>query len=159
MALGEELRALMRSFPSGVAVVTVSAGAERAGLTVGSLVWLSLEPPLVGVAINRESPFHELLRAAEGFAVSLLSAGQEGLAQHFARSGMPPAVRWQGIRTRPGPLLGAPLLEGALGWIEAHRSAEHEAGSHTFFVGEALGLERGPGAGALAYRDGRYHPL
>ena len=45
---GDELRALLRGFPAGVAVLTVDAEGERLGLTVGTVVSLSLEPPLVG---------------------------------------------------------------------------------------------------------------
>ena len=103
----------MRRFPAGVAVVTVDADGERLGLTVGTLVSLSVEPPLVGISIARAAALHELLREAGGFAVSLLAAGQEAVAQHFAR-GVPPIAHWHGIEFREGKH-GAPLLEGALG--------------------------------------------
>src|SRR6059058_525815 len=66
MLAGEELRALMRRFPAGVAVVTVDLEGQRVGLTVASLVSLSLEPPLVGVAVRRGAALHELLRDAAG---------------------------------------------------------------------------------------------
>ena len=69
----------MRRFPHGVAVLTVDAEGERLGLTVGSLVSLSLEPPLVGLAISRQAAMHELLRAAGGFALSLLAQALERL--------------------------------------------------------------------------------
>src|SRR4029450_6055552 len=106
----------MRRFPTGVAVVTVDLEGERLGLTLSSLVSLSLEPPLVGVSIAHEAAMHELLHQAEGFAVNLLAGGQEWLAQHFAR-GVPPIAMWHGIATREGAA-GAPLLVGALGWLE-----------------------------------------
>ena len=61
---GEELRALMSGVPSSVAVITVDANGQRLGLTVGSLVALSLEPPLVAIAVSRQSAMHELLREA-----------------------------------------------------------------------------------------------
>src|ERR671937_539745 len=86
----------MGRFPAGVAVVTVDAGGQRVGLTVASLVSLSLEPPLVGVAVRRDAALHELLRDAGAFAVSMLAAGQERLAQHFAR-GVPPIALWEGV--------------------------------------------------------------
>ena len=92
----------MRRFPSGVAVVTVDANGQRLGLTVSSLMTLSLEPPLVGVAVAREAALHELLRDAGGFAVSLLAQGQEWLAQHFAR-GVPPIAMWRDVATADGP--------------------------------------------------------
>src|SRR5438876_1426451 len=137
----------MRRFPAGVAVVTVDAHGERLGLTVGSLVSLSLEPPLVGVAISRQAAMHELLRREGGFAISVLAAGQEPLAQHFAR-GVPPIALWHGIATRD-EAAGAPLLAGALGWIECRTLAEYDAGDHTLFVGEVLSVELGEPAPPL----------
>jgi flavin reductase (DIM6/NTAB) family NADH-FMN oxidoreductase RutF len=144
---GDELKALMREVPQTVSVVTVNASGQMAGLTIVSLVSLSLEPPLVGIAVRRHAALHELLREAGAFAVSILAAGQEALAQHFAR-GVPPIILWQGIETRTGDL-GAPLLEGALGWIECRVASEHPTGDHTFFVGEVTSATRGPAREAL----------
>ena len=94
----------MGRFPAGVAVVTVDLRGQRAGLTVASLVSLSLEPPLVGFAVRRDAALHELLRDSGELAISLLAAGQEALAQHFAR-GVPPIALWTVNRParRPGP--------------------------------------------------------
>jgi flavin reductase (DIM6/NTAB) family NADH-FMN oxidoreductase RutF len=147
----------MRRFPAGVAVLTVDVEGERLGLTVGSLVSLSLEPPLVGVAVSRQAAMHELLRRADSFALSLLAAGQEDIAQHFAR-GVPPIALWHGVATRPGAA-GAPLLEGALGWLECRTAAEHEAGDHTLFVGEVLGVEQGAPTAPLVHLDQAYRSL
>jgi flavin reductase len=144
----------MRGFPAGVAVLTVDADGERLGLTVGSVVSLSLEPPLVGVAVSRQAAMHELLRGAGGFALSLLAGDQAEVAQHFAR-GVPPFAHWHGIATREGAA-GAPLLEGALGWLECRLADEHEAGDHTLFVGEVLSVEAGRPAPGLVYVGQRY---
>ena len=151
---GDELGALMRELPHPVSVVTVDAGGQKAGLTVVSLVSLSLEPPLVGVAVRRQAALHELMREAGAFAVSILAAEQEGLAQHFAR-GVPPIALWHGIETRDGDL-GAPLLEGALGWLECRLASEHPTGDHTFFVGEVVAAARGPGRETLVHHRQEY---
>jgi flavin reductase (DIM6/NTAB) family NADH-FMN oxidoreductase RutF len=147
----------MRGFPSGVAVVTVDLEGERLGLTVGSVVSLSLDPPLVGVSISRQAAMHELLRGAGGFALSILAGDQQSVAQHFAR-GVPPFAHWHGIATREGAA-GAPLLDGALGWLECRLEAEYPAGDHTLFVGEVLSVEAGRQAPALVYVSGRYESL
>jgi flavin reductase (DIM6/NTAB) family NADH-FMN oxidoreductase RutF len=152
-----ELRTLMRRFPHGVAVLTVDAEGERLGLTVGSLVSLSLEPPLVGVAISRQAAMHELLRRAGGFALSLLAGGQDRLAQHFAR-GVPPIALWEGIAGREGAS-GAPLLDGALGWLECRLALELETGDHTFFVGEVLSVELGQPAPPLLHYESGFRSL
>src|SRR2546426_4981711 len=91
----------MARFPHSVVVVTVSANDHRLGLTVGSLVSLSLDPPLVGFAVSRSAAMHELLREAGGCAISVLAAGQDWLAQHFAR-GVPPIAMWHGVATEHG---------------------------------------------------------
>jgi flavin reductase (DIM6/NTAB) family NADH-FMN oxidoreductase RutF len=144
----------MREVPAPVAVVTVTAGGQSAGLTVDSFVSLSLEPPLVGIALGRHAALHELLREAGAFGLSILAEGQEHLAQHFAR-GVPPIGLWTGIETRDGEL-SAPLIMGALGWVECRLAAEHPAGDHTFFVGDVVSATRGPGRKALVHLRGKY---
>jgi 3-hydroxy-9,10-secoandrosta-1,3,5(10)-triene-9,17-dione monooxygenase reductase component len=140
----DELRAVMGRFPAGVAVVTVSVRGQRTGLTVASLVSLSLEPPLVGFAVRRDAALHELLREAGRVAVSMLAAGQEAAAQHFAR-GVPPIALWAGITLRDGAPEDPPELEGAIGWLRCAIRAEHETGDHTFFVAEVEHAELAPG--------------
>jgi flavin reductase len=135
-------------------VLTVDAAGQRLGLTVSAVVALSLEPPLVGVSVSRQSAMHELLREAGGFALSLLAGDQESVAQHFAR-GVPPFAHWHGIATRPAAE-GAPLIEGALGWLECRVDAEHHTGDHTLFVGEVLAAEQGRTGAPLVYLDRRY---
>jgi flavin reductase (DIM6/NTAB) family NADH-FMN oxidoreductase RutF len=141
--------------PTGVAVLTVDARGQRVGLTVATLVSLSFEPPLVGVAIARQAAIHELLREAGTCALSVLMADQRELADHFAR-GVPPIAMWQGVATRDG-LNGAPLLEGALGWLECSVVDELATGSHTFFVCNVDYAEPGTGGAPLLRLDGVYH--
>ena len=153
---GERLRAVMRSFPSGVAVATVDVDGERVGLTLSSLVSLSLDPPLVGIAVRRDAALHELLRRAGVFALSLLSAGQEALAQHFAR-GVPPIALWTGVATRadaPGP-----LLAGAIGWLRCDVAGECPAGDHTLFVGDVTWAETGLPTAPLVYVEQTFRSL
>jgi len=55
VATGEELRGLMRLWPHGVSVLSVDADGDRMGVTVSSLVSLSLEPPLIGLSASSSS--------------------------------------------------------------------------------------------------------
>jgi flavin reductase (DIM6/NTAB) family NADH-FMN oxidoreductase RutF len=137
-------------------VLTVDVEGERLGLTLGSVVSLSLDPPLVGVSVSRQAAMHELLRQADGFALSLLAGDQEGVAQHFAR-GVPPFAHWTGVGIREDE--SPPLIDGALGWLRCRTSAEQPAGDHTFFLGEVIWVERGRGGPALVYVGQRYLSL
>ena len=147
----------MSLFPVGVCVVGADADGDRIAATVGSLVSLSLSPPLVGISIGRDLALHELVRTAGAFGVSILRGDQGSLAARFAR-GMPPIALWNGVATRDG-VTGAPLLADALAWIECSVRAEHAVGDHTFFVGEAVALEEGEPGPALVYRGHDYHPV
>jgi flavin reductase (DIM6/NTAB) family NADH-FMN oxidoreductase RutF len=152
---GAELREVMRRFPAPVAVVTTQVDDERYGFTAGSVVSLSLEPALVGVSVGLDSSSHEPMRRAGGFAISLLSEQQVDVAQHFARSGIPPVVLWEGTHVRHGQR--GPLVDGALAWLECRTWAQYEAGDHTLFVGEVETMELGTRARGLVYRDSTYH--
>ena len=147
MADAGDFRALLGRFPSGVAVVTVDTGGQRLGLTLGTLVGLSLDPPLVAFSVARQAALHELLREAGRCTISLLAAGQEALAEHFAR-GVPPIGMWEGIAIQSGGD-GAPRLAGALGWLECELRDEVPAGTHTLFVSAVEGAEHGSDAPAL----------
>jgi flavin reductase (DIM6/NTAB) family NADH-FMN oxidoreductase RutF len=144
----DELRELMRRVPAPVGVLTFEVEGRRYGVTVGSVLSLSLEPPLVGVSIGLQSSTHAPFRETEMFAINALGGDQDGLAQHFARS-VPPYVMWNGIAVREGD--GPPQLTEALGWIVCRRGPEVETGDHTFFVGEVLSVELGREAPGLAY--------
>ena len=153
---GDELREVMRRFPAPVAVVTTELEGERFGLTVGSLVSLSLIPQLVGISIGKDSSSHEPIRRAGGWAASLLAGTQRDVAQHFARSGIPPVALWIGVEVRDGAR--GPLVEDALGWLECRTVAEHEAGDHTVFIAEVESIELGRAGEGLVYRGGEFHP-
>ena len=144
---GAEQRALFRRWPAGVSVVVAEVDGRRHGLTVSSLVSLSLEPPLVGISLSQQASLHELLRDAGTWAASMLSGDQEHLAQHFARS-VPPIALWDGIELRGDD---PRLLAGAAGWLTARTVDELRTGDHTFFVGEVESIEQGTAATSLTY--------
>jgi flavin reductase (DIM6/NTAB) family NADH-FMN oxidoreductase RutF len=145
----------MRRVPAAVAVVTVEVDGRRLGLTVASLVPLSLEPPLAGFAIRRDAALHELLRESKELAISVLADGQDHLAQHFAR-GVPPIAMWVGIEVREDD---PRLLAGAAGWLLATTVDQVAVGDHSLFVGAVDRLEEGRAPGSLVYLHSGYQAL
>jgi flavin reductase (DIM6/NTAB) family NADH-FMN oxidoreductase RutF len=152
---GAEQRSLFRRWPAGVSVVVAELDGRRHGLTVSSLVSLSLDPPLVGISLSHQASLHELLRDAGRWAASMLAGGQEHLAQHFARS-VPPLVLWDGIEVRDDD---PRLLAGAAGWLTARTVQELQVGDHTFFVAEVESVEEGTAGTSLSYVHRGYHAL
>ncbi len=144
---GPPLRDVLQRYPHGVAVVTVETPEQRLGLTIASLVSLSLEPPLVGFAVSEQAALHEILLEAKKCAISLLAEGQDDVAEHFAR-GVPPIAHWHGIELEAHPE-GPPLLSGAIGWLGVETAWTAVTGTHTLFVGSVVSALRGPGERAL----------
>jgi flavin reductase (DIM6/NTAB) family NADH-FMN oxidoreductase RutF len=154
--VGAEQRALFRRWPAGVSIVIAEVDGQRHGRTVSSLVSLSLEPPLVGISVAQSASIHELLRTAGTWAVSVLSGGQEELAQRFALSGVPPLVLWDGVETREDD---PRLIAGAAGWLTARTVQTVVTGDHTFFVGDVESVEEGQAPTTLVYAYRTYHAL
>jgi flavin reductase len=152
---GAEQRALFRRWPAGVSVVVAEVDGRRHGLTVSSLVSLSLDPPLVGISVAHQASLHELLRDAGAWAASVLSGDQDHLAQHFARS-IPPLVLWNGIDVRPDD---PRLLADAAGWLTARTVDTFVTGDHTFFVGEVESVEVGTAPTSLSYVHRGYRAI
>ena len=152
---GADQRGLFRRWPSGVSVVVAELDGRRAGLTVSTLISLSLQPPLVGISIAREASLYEVLQDAGEWTASILGGDQDYLAQHFSRS-VPPIALWDGIAVREDD---PRLLERAAGWIVARTVDRLATGDHTFFVGEVVLLEQGEAGTSLVHLDRRYSEL
>src|SRR6202008_1473944 len=101
MPSGEDLRSVMRFVPHNVAVLAVDHDGNRMGVTISSLVSLSLDPPLIGISVGKQASLYEVLRNAASFWVSRLGNGKEDLARRFA-AGRPPIVHWDGVAIRQG---------------------------------------------------------
>ena len=146
----------MRFVPHNVAVLAVDHDGDRMGVTISSLVSLSLEPPLVGISIGNDQAAHALIRGAGAFAASFLSSDQEAIARHFAH-GVPPLAMWHGVELAPGGV--GPRIAGALAWLDCRVWAEYDAGDHTLFVGEVIGTELGEPGPGLVYRGSTYEAV
>jgi hypothetical protein len=77
----DDLLTLFGRVPEGSCVVTVDADGRRVGLTVGTLVALSVEPPLVGFTVSTEELLAGLIPVADGCTITMLAGGQEWLAR------------------------------------------------------------------------------
>jgi flavin reductase ActVB len=119
---------------SGVSVVTTQHDGERWGFTATSFTGLSMDPPLVLVCLDLGSRCRAAFDASAGFAVHLLEAGQQQVAQRFAAKRID---KFHGLVTQAG-LFGVPLLEGALARLECRTTDRVVAGDHVILVGEVL---------------------
>lgn len=151
----QRFRDVLRLWASGVSVVTVKAPRGLASITVSSFTSLSLDPPLVLICIERRVRIHPLIAARRAFAVNVLTADQLELSERAAGRRGRAAARLRGILTRTA-VTGAPILEGALAWLDCRLEARHPGGDHTIFVGRVVAAGAGSGR-PLLWFDRGYH--
>ena len=136
-------KTVLRHFPYGLYAVTVAHGGEEHAMTANWLTQASFEPPMVVVAIENTSRTIGMIRDSHHFAINVFLKGQRDLAGKLGRSSEQTPQKLKGIKTKPAPVSGAPVLVDCLGWVECRVVASVPAGDHTLFLGEvvAAGVE------------------
>lgn len=129
---------VLRHFAYGLYAVTVSHSGEEHAMTANWLTQASFEPPMVAVAIENTSRTIGLIRDARYFVVSVFQDGQRDLASKLGRSSATTPNKLKGVKTKPAPTSGAPILADALGWLECRLVATLPAGDHTLVLGEVV---------------------
>jgi 3-hydroxy-9,10-secoandrosta-1,3,5(10)-triene-9,17-dione monooxygenase reductase component len=149
-------REVLGHFATGVTVVTALEDGEPVGFTCQAFTSLSIEPPLVALAPAKSSTSWPRIAGAGAFCVNILAENQEALCRDFAVSG---GDKFKGIGWRPGAS-GAPVLDGALAWVECAFVRAHDAGDHELVIGRVVDLGVGAGRPLLYYRGGfgRFEP-
>jgi len=151
----DDFRAALGRFVSGVTVITtLSEDGQLSGITVSAFASLSLEPCLVLACIDKRASVYEYLCEGKHFAVNILAEDQEHVSRRFASKDQD---RFNGIGYYEGAG-GAPLLDGALAYIECRVVHTYPGGDHTIVVGEVESVriaEHKP----LAYYRGGYSQL
>ncbi len=156
----ETFRRVMGHFVTGVSVVTTYRADrpdEPYGITVNALTSVSLEPPLVMIAIGHGRRIEPHLRATGRFAVNILSADQQRLADCFAGADVQPdREAFCGTEWRAGPT-GLPLLDGVVAHLECTTVQVVSVGDHDLHIGRVDHLATVPDhAPPLLYYRRRY---
>jgi flavin reductase len=153
----DQLRATLRHFATGVTVLTAGRDTPH-GMTANSFTAVSLSPPLVLVCVNRTATIHQAVLDYGSFAVSVLSGSQEYVARYFADHSRPRGrAEFEIVGWSRGGGTGAPLIHGALAWIECTLAAVYDGGDHSIFLGSVLASDHGSAADALLFFGGGFH--
>jgi flavin reductase (DIM6/NTAB) family NADH-FMN oxidoreductase RutF len=131
----DSFRRVMGHFVTGVTVVTALDGERPFGITVNALSSVSLDPPLVMVALDRRRFLTPIVRVAGRYAVNILSEDQQALSDCFAGAPVEPGrdafcgATWHAGST------GLPLIDGAIATLECTVVETFSAGDHDLFIG------------------------
>ncbi len=132
--LKEEIKRFMRSFPQGVTLVTTRRNGRILGITISSFTSLSLNPPLVLIAISKDATSHDDFVECEFFDVQLLGANQDDVAKKFAKK-IDHDEKFRDL-SYSFDSNGSPIIDGALGSLECSKYQVHDVGDHSLILGK-----------------------
>ena len=157
MATGDDLRAAMSSFATGVTLITtLGDGGVVHAMTANSLTSISLDPPLVLVCVAATRHTNGFIQRSGRYTVNVLSRDQVEAARYYAkddseRTGDPPVKFTFDAR-------GMPVVKNCISYLDCDLVATHEHGDHAIFVGELK--ETGTAEGEpLIFHQRRYGGL
>jgi flavin reductase (DIM6/NTAB) family NADH-FMN oxidoreductase RutF len=147
-------RRILGRFATGVTVITTRSEGALYGMTANAVTSLSLDPPLVLVAVDRGAQMHGYLSACRCFAINVLSEDQEQLSRRFATRGPKEFADLKTVTAESG----APILADALAWVDCRVADVLAGGDHEIFVGHILAGDARDGRPLLFYA-GQYARL
>jgi flavin reductase (DIM6/NTAB) family NADH-FMN oxidoreductase RutF len=126
-------RHALGSFATGVTILSGRhPGFDTAmGATLNSFGSVSLQPRLVLFSLRRQSACLPCFGIGQPFAISVLSARQSQLANHFAA---PHADKWASVDSISWET-GCPIVADAIAAFEGHVHSQCEAGDHVVIFG------------------------
>lgn len=130
-----DYRKALSCFATGVTVVSTHWQGQDWGMTCNSFSSVSLEPRLVLWSIRKAASSLEAFVQSGGFAVSVLSQGQQPLVRQFAQGDM--ASRFAGVPLQRGGS-HRPRLTEAQAWFDCRLHQLVDAGDHHIVIGEVV---------------------
>jgi len=150
-----EFRRVFGHLPTGVVVVTgVSTTGDHVGITIGSFSSISLEPPLAGFFIGRQSRSWPLIAETGKFCANVLATSQSDWCWRFAKDAVD-GSRFDGIAVQQSHN-GSPVLPGVVATVDCTVHQTHIFGDHDLVVGAVTDVQvRNDVAAAMVFFKGK----
>ncbi len=138
MTLDDQLvNRLTWKIPNALALIGSRSGEERNGMTASWITQLSMEPVLIGVAVDNTAVTHRLISQGGSFTVNLWDSQDTRVFVKFSK----PANYVDGTlndRVVRSATTGAPVFDEAIAWMDCEVRQAIDFGTHTLFVGELV---------------------
>ena len=146
-------RKIMGQFATGVTVVTTGGEAGLHGLTANAVASLSLDPPLVLVAVDKRGAF-----AGSPLEESVLRGQYSPPRPGRHLAGLPRRGRGFSDLQTTTASTAAPILAGCIAYVDCRVVDILPGGDHSIFIGEIVAGEF-HGGEPLLYHAGGYRRL
>ena len=149
-----------------VAIVTTSWRNVANAMPVAWSMPVSVDPPLIAIAVHPGRHSHDMITFGEEFALNFPS---KVILNHTQWLGMVSGLQGDKIEGSRLPyfrakIIDAPLLEGCVGWIECAVHDSYTTGDHKLFIGRVMAAQADTDAfdfdtGLWSLADDEYKPL
>lgn len=141
-SIAETFRQSLRATASSVTIISTQLHAVRHGMVATAVTSVSLDPPTLLVAINKNASIHGPLTIRRAFAVNYLSSINEAVVRNFSAAKGEQRFsfgEWREDIDLDGPLPeGIPYLPDAQATAFCALVSSYDSGTHTLFVGKVL---------------------
>lgn len=140
----EILNTVLWSIPNVLCLIGSAADGESNGMTASWVTQVSMEPVLVGVAVDASSVTHRLITAGGAFSVNLWDRDDTRVFVKFSKPATAGDGTLNGRPVRRG-MTGVPIFTEAIAFLECRLHTTMPLGSHTVFIGEVVDCGFGAG--------------
>ena len=143
-------------------VVLLTAGtAEQTDAMTATCVFISEEPPLLVVSVDKHSLTHDLIEETSEFVLNIASSDQVKLARKLgaAHGKKVDKLKAFGIGTEKAAKVKAPIIKGSFAGIECKVITSFPVSHYTVYVAEAVNSKVSGKTAPVAWHRDRYFKL
>jgi flavin reductase (DIM6/NTAB) family NADH-FMN oxidoreductase RutF len=145
----------LRRVAAGVSIVTAGRGDDITGVTIASLISLSVDPPRLMINLGRQSSAFPLIARDGWFGINILGSDQLALADRFGTPYLSGRQKFDDVSWSRGAA-GVPLLRHAQAAIACEVDEIIERYAHAIIVGRPESVELAPKLSSLLYWNEQY---
>jgi flavin reductase (DIM6/NTAB) family NADH-FMN oxidoreductase RutF len=123
--------------PSGLYILTVAHIGRSTGMLASWVQQAGFDPPMLTVAVAGRRYVGDWVLASGRFTLNQLPSGSKALIRHFGRGFAANAPAFEGLALRDEPAF-APVLAGALAYLDAEVAGALESGDHRVILGRVV---------------------
>jgi len=138
----------------GVYIIGVKYGTKINGMTAAWVTQVSVQPPMISVAVGKSHYTSELISKAKSFSVNILSTEQMELARKCGFSSGRDQDKLQEEEISY-PATGSPILSNCAAYLDCKLSHQIEVGDHILFIGTVI-KANSKNQPVLIYRSGDF---
>lgn len=149
MSKSEDVSQALKKITYGFYIVTTRKPSEEMStrdkdyVAAGTVSWVSqasFEPPLVTVAIRKQSDLHETIEKSRIFAVNIIGKDDQDMLKPFAEGSNIEDGKINGFSFKDGET-GAPILDEVPAYFECKVINDFSDGDHSVYLGEVVAGE------------------